>query len=124
MNFKMVTSMTQELIERFHYAMLGIYDSASKLKKPYYPHRFIQMVNEYGGKEAADRLLLPSANYATGLGKLFEHGGPDALRKSVEYLVLSNPWRVLFTDKQLAEARKRLNAMGMESISLPIEDSL
>ncbi len=114
--------MTQELIERFHNAMLGIYDAAGKLKKPYYPRRFLKMVNDHGGKEAADILLLPTANYATGLGELFEHGGRDALRKSVEYLVLSNPWRVLFTDNQLAEARKRMKAMGI--ISLPVEDAL
>ncbi|MCX6178830.1 MAG: hypothetical protein NT163_05610 [Chlorobiales bacterium] len=72
--------------------------------------------------EAADRLLLPTANYTIGLGELFEHGGTDALHKSVEYLVLSNPWRALFTDKQLAEARKRLKVMGITS--LPVEDSL
>lgn len=54
MNSKMVTSMTQELIERFHYAMLGIYDAARKLKKPYTPRRFLNMVNDYGGKEAVN----------------------------------------------------------------------
>ncbi len=92
--------------------MLAIYDKAGDLPDPYRPTRFKKMVQDYGGKEAADRLLA-SSETPVGLGKLFVHANGDyeALKISMEYLVLSDPWKTLFTEEQLAVARKRLKDM-------------
>lgn len=95
-----------QLEKRFHEAMLGIYDSAKRLKPPYPATRFLRMVHEHGGKETADRLLA-TGDPSEGFTELFLRG-KDNLKISVEYVVLQNPWRELFTDEQLEVARKRL----------------
>lgn len=64
------------------------------------------MVQVHGGKGAADRLLA-TGNPSSGFTELYLRG-KDNLRISVEYLVLQNPWRALFTEDQRAVARKRL----------------
>src|SRR4051812_34255521 len=86
--------------------MLGIYDAAKRLKPPYSPNDFRRMVLEMGGKDAADKLLA-MGNPSEGFGTLLLRG-KDALKLSVEYLVLQSPWRALFEPEQLAVARKRL----------------
>ncbi|MEZ7524408.1 hypothetical protein [Burkholderia vietnamiensis] len=98
--------MTDKTLEEFHYAMCGIYDAARKLKPPYHATYFLRMVNEYGGKATADRLLATNKP-SEGFTELFLRGREN-LRLSVEYLVLQKPWRDLFTTEQLAVARKRL----------------
>lgn len=94
-----------ELERNFHQAMLGIYEAARRLKPPYNATRFLQMVNELGGKTAADTLLATSEP-SDGFTELYLRG--KHLELSVEYLVLRNPWRSMFEQGQLAEARKRL----------------
>ncbi len=94
------------LEQQFHAEMLRIYDAAKKLNPPYQAPRFLRMVNEHGGKEAADRLLA-SGEPSEGFTQLFLRGREN-LRLSVEYLVLQSPWRELFTNEQLASARRRL----------------
>ena len=92
--------MTQE--ERFHQAMLDIYDQAKDVD--YYATRFQQMVRAQGGVQAAKQLLsslLPGDGFAT----LWEL---DRLDISVEALVLKEEWRNLFIDDELAVARQRL----------------
>lgn len=42
--------MADDQTERFHHAMLEIYDAAAKLKPPYRASRFKLMVNERGGQ--------------------------------------------------------------------------
>jgi 5-methylcytosine-specific restriction endonuclease McrA len=96
----------EPLLAQFHQAMLGIYDAARRLKPPYTAGDFRRMVLEMGGKGAADKLLA-MGNPSEGFGTLLLRG-KDALRLSVEYLVLQNPWRELFEPEQLAVARKRL----------------
>jgi hypothetical protein len=86
--------------------MLAIYDAALQLKPPYRATIFLRMVQEHGGKEAADRLLA-TGNPSSGFTELYLRG-EDNLKISVEYLVLQNPWRELFTEDQRAIARKRL----------------
>jgi hypothetical protein len=110
--------MSNELSEQFHQEMLGIYDAALKLKPPYKSHSFLRMVNEHGGKGTAVRLLA-TAKPSTGFTELFLRG-KENLRLSVEYVVLKDPWRTLFTDQQLAVARKRLQSV--ECLP-PTEDS-
>lgn len=98
--------MSQNLLEDFHQHMLAIYDSALKLKPPYRAAYFLQMLGEHGGKGTADRLLATNKPSA-GFTELFLRG-KENLRLSVEYLVLCEPWRTLFTPEQLEVARKRL----------------
>ncbi|HEX4000135.1 MAG TPA: hypothetical protein VHX65_16395 [Pirellulales bacterium] len=108
----------ERLLMQFHKAMLGIYDAARQLKPPYVPGDFLRMVVDIGGKAAADQLLA-SGNPSQGFAKLFSYG-PDALKLSVEYLVLRNPWRELFEPGQLTVARRRLKDVRCE---LPPEDT-
>jgi hypothetical protein len=98
--------MPSQLEERFHAAMLHIYERAAQLKPPYHATRFLQMVQGNGGKAAADQLLA-SANPSAGFTELYLRG-KENLQISVEYLVLQVPWRELFSKEQLAVARKRL----------------
>jgi hypothetical protein len=96
--------MAQEpnLEDRFSQAMLKNDEAA-----PFHSPRVVQMVHRLGGKEAASRLLA-TKEPSEGFTKLFLTGGKSALKLSLEYLVLQNPWRELFTDEQLTVARKRL----------------
>lgn len=104
--------MSPQIEDQFHAAMLHIYESAARLKPPYRATRFLQMVQGSGGKSAADQLL-GGTNPSSGFTELFLRG-PENLKLSVEYLVLQDPWRSLFTDEQLAEARRRLEQVGVE----------
>ena len=103
--------MTSHLEEQFHAAMLHIYESAGRLSPPYRATRFLQMVQGSGGKAAADQLLA-SANPSAGFTELFLRGR-EQLKLSVEYLVLQDPWRTLFSAEQLAVAHKRLIDVGV-----------
>jgi len=94
----------------FHQAMLDIYETATRLKPPYVATRFFRMVNEHGGKEAADRLLANNGP-SEGFTQLFLRGREN-LKLSVEYVVLQNQWRHLFTAEQLDVARTRLIDIG------------
>ena len=109
--------MSNELQQQFHQEMLSIYDSGLKLKPPYRAKLFLQMVSEHGGKITANRLLA-TPKPSSGFTELFLRG-KENLKLSVEYLVLKSPWRELFTDEQLAIARKRLREVDC---SPPPED--
>lgn len=110
--------MEKERMFEFHNAMLSIYDAALKLKPTYRATSFLRMVNEHGGKEAADRLLA-TGNPSQGFTELYLRG-KDNLKLSVEYLVLQNPWRNLFSSEQLEIARQRLKQVECEP---PADDS-
>ncbi len=98
--------MSNKAEEDFHNAMKKLYTDALNLNPPYKSPRFLDMLNDHGGKETANRLLASSAP-STGFTELFLRG-KDSLKLSVEYLVLMNPWNELFTEQQLEIARKRL----------------
>ena len=106
--------MASHLEDQFHAAMLHIYESAARLSPPYRATRFLQMVQGNGGKAAADQLLA-SPNPSAGFTELFLRGR-EQLKLSVEYLVLQEPWRALFTEEQLAVAAKRLQGVGVEPL--------
>jgi hypothetical protein len=103
--------MPSHLEEQFHAAMLHIYESAAQLNPPYRATRFLQMVQGSGGKVAADQLLA-STNPSAGFTELFLRG-KENLKLSVEYLVLQDSWKDLFTEEQLTVARKRLLQVGV-----------
>jgi hypothetical protein len=107
-----------QLLDKFHEAMLGIYQAARQLKPPYRPSDFLRMVNELGGKGAADRLLA-KGEVSSGFAELYTRG-VENLKISVEYLVLQSPWRALFDQQQLAIARARLQRVNCD---LPPENS-
>ena len=99
-----------DLEAAFHREMLNIYEQA-KTECNYVATRFRQMVGELGGLAAAKRLLAPEG-YSEGLTRLWEEGRLDI---SMEALVLRDPWRKLFTVKELEIAQRRLNELGYKS---------
>ncbi len=102
-------SVPSALEQQFHQKMIEIYQRAVS-ECAYRPTRFLQMVTERGGVLAA-RDLLRASRPAEGLSILWEHGRLDL---SVEALVCEEPWRVLFTREEIAEAKKRLNELGYD----------
>jgi hypothetical protein len=85
---------------------------AARLKREigYNPTRFIQMVGDVGGVEAARRLLGgPAAS--DGFTTLWEH---RRLELSVEAVVLLPWYRDLFTEEELSTASERLVEHGFD----------
>ena len=101
----MDTDSVEELERRFHAAMLNIGQETKKFG--YSPVRFDQMVNDIGGLRAAQRLLSDQA-ISAGLTRLWEEGRLDL---SMEAFALKEPWRALFSDSELYEARRRLTEL-------------
>lgn len=90
--------------EQFDLEMKKIYEDAKKLKPPYYANDFLKMINRDGGIKTAQKLLL-AIKPAKGFTELWER---KALHLSVEYLVLQDKWKPLFSDEQRIKARKNL----------------
>ena len=91
----------------FHEEMLGIYEKA-KRECRYNATRFLQRVREVGGLAAAKQWLSHDKPQE-GLFKLWEFGRLDI---SMEALVLHKQFRELFTEEELAIARKRLRDLN------------
>lgn len=91
----------------FNKAMHHVYDNALS-ECGYRATRFLNLVNQIGGLEAA-RQLLRSDVHPEGLTALWEHGRLDL---SMEALVLQEPWSTLFTDAELKSATRRLQRLG------------
>ncbi len=100
------------LEDGFHQEMLRIYREAAEFG--YHPSYFLQMVIDQGGVSAAKQLLI-SSKPQSGFARLWEE---DRLDLSVEALVLQEPWTSLFTDDELTEARRRLEALGYDQKKL------
>jgi hypothetical protein len=89
---------------QFHEAMLNIYRRA-KSEAKYNAQRFLQMVVDHGGLEAA-RMLINAEAVSDGYTALWERGRLDL---TVEAMVLSAPqFHALFTENELAICRNRL----------------
>ena len=97
-----------ELELAFHQRMLRVYDEA-RSECNYIASRFLQMVTDLGGVQAAKQLL-GTEGYSEGLTRLWEEGRLDI---SVEAAVLEDQWRNLFTKEELATASKRLEQLGL-----------
>jgi hypothetical protein len=95
--------------ELFHEDMKNIYTQCAKLN--YKPTIFLNMVNNYGGYEAAKRLLAQHG-HTHGFNKLYEMGRLDL---SMEALILEK-WSHLFTEKEIDICRKRLLELGYKNI--------
>ena len=87
--------------------MVGIYE-VTKRELKYNATRFIQMVSEHGGLEAA-RQLLRAPGVSDGFTTLWEHGRLDL---SVEAHVLRPEFVGLFTAQERAIAVRRLSEYG------------
>lgn len=94
------------LEQQFETAIHGIIREAENLTPPVKFTRLKQMVNTHGGKAAADRILA-NPKIGDGFTNLFM-SGKENLNLSIEYLVLQEPWKQLFTAEQLQIAEKRL----------------
>ena len=96
--------MPNQLEVEFHEAMLDIYRKA-KSEARYNAQRFLQMVVDHGGPEAA-RMLIDSRTVSDGYTALYERGRLDL---TVEAMVLeTEKYHLLFTPVQLEVCAKRL----------------
>ena len=94
------------LEEEFTRALEGTVEAAKA--RNYIPTYFMQMLGEHGGVETAKRLLA-SEEPQQGLFELYYR---DLLHESMEAVVLQDKFRTLFTEKELIEARRRLEDLG------------
>lgn len=101
----MATQQEQE----FHLEMIA---GAETLKREigYNPTRFNQMVGEHGGPEAV-RLLLTGRDASDGFTTLWEN---NRLEMSAEAFALLPWYSSLFSEAQLATARRRLSEYGFD----------
>jgi len=83
--------------------MIGVYEQA-KRDCNYNATYFLRMVTDFGGLEAARRLLATDAP-SEGFGTLFLCGRLDL---TVEAHVIRPEYAELFTEEQIASARQRL----------------
>jgi hypothetical protein len=102
--------MPTELENRFHEAMVRIYHRA-KDEADYNATRYIQMVSEHGGVEAA-RILINADAPSDGYTELWKRHHLDI---TVEALVVENPeWYPLFAPEEIERARQRLREYEYE----------
>jgi recombinational DNA repair protein (RecF pathway) len=94
------------LEDEFTKALDGTVEAAKA--KNYNPTFFIRMLAEHGGVETARRLLA-HRDPQTGLFELYHR---SLLHESMEAVVLQDKFRSLFTEKELVEARRRLEELG------------
>ena len=99
--------MRDDLEQRFHEEMIRVYDRAKKECR-YTATRFMQMVTDYGGLQAA-KMLLAAPRISEGLTRLWEEKRLDI---SMEATLIREPWCRLFSPEELATARKRLDDLG------------
>lgn len=95
------------LENKFNAEMQNIYTTAKKELK-YNATRFLQLVSEKGGVQAA-RILISKEGGTYGFEVLWEHKRLDL---SVEARVLKEEYRELFTDSERDICRKRLVDYG------------
>jgi len=95
------------LEKKFHAAMLELYKMA-KNECDYCATRFLLMVNERGGLEAA-KTLIRAKDVSEGFKRLWEC---ERLDLTVEAKILEPEWHPLFSDDDREVARKRLRDLG------------
>ncbi len=99
--------MENHLAKEFHEAMLGIYKAALNECK-YRPTRFLQMVTEHGGVEAA-KMLINAPEVSEGFTRLWECGRLDL---TVEAYAIKSEFAMLFTEEEKDIATRRLEEYG------------
>jgi hypothetical protein len=94
----------------FHEAMLEIYERA-RTECNYNANRFLKMVGDRGGLEAA-KYLLHAPGLSDGFTALWKCKRLDL---TVEAHVIKPEWHSLFTEEELGIARRRLREIGYET---------
>ena len=94
------------LEKEFHSSMIAIYETERDYG--YYATYFKRMLDDYGGVQAAKRLLA-KIEVQQGLMTLWELGHLDT---SVEAHVIDEKYRPLFSETEIEEARRRLDELG------------
>jgi hypothetical protein len=94
------------LESEFQAAMETTYKEGAE--RGYYPTYFMQVLHKHGGVGTAKRLLAKQEPQ-TGLMKLYELGLLDS---SMEAYVIKERYQPLFTEEEIAEARRRLEDLG------------
>ena len=103
--------MPEQLEIAFHDAMLDIYRRA-KSEAKYNAQRYLQMVIDHGGIEAA-RMLIHADTVSDGYTALWERGRLDL---TVEAMVIGNSrFHPLFTDEEMQICSTRLAEYGYEN---------
>ncbi len=100
--------MKSALETKFHEEMVSVYYKAG-LEIGYWANKFLQMVRKDGGFGAARKLLKSGKGLSPGLQLLAKEKRVDL---SLEALVLKDPWKELFTEKEIGEARKRIEVVS------------
>ena len=90
----------------FHLTMIGVYENAKE--HDYFANYFKQMIDQYRGLVAAKRLFA-KPEIQEGLIKLW---GLGMLNQSMEAHVIQDRFHSLFTEEEIAEARRRLDELG------------
>jgi|GEM_PF-1210808 len=99
----------EKLKKLFHQEMISNYDSAAKIG--YYSTRELQLINGFGGVEAAKRLIFENRSEdLTKLRKL------NRLDLSVEALILKLEYYSLFGEAEFSKARKSLADLEIRPI--------
>tara|TARA_B100000378_G_scaffold34333_1_gene25881 strand:- start:441 stop:764 length:324 start_codon:yes stop_codon:yes gene_type:complete len=96
------------LKQKFNMAMFDIHRRA-KAEAKHNATAFLQMLNDRGGLDTA-KSLINAKSQSDGFTALFLAGRLDL---TVEAVVIEDQrWHILFTDEELARARKRLQDNG------------
>jgi hypothetical protein len=99
-----------DLKTKFHKDMVNIYKRA-KEEAHYNATRFLQMVSEDGGLNAAKKLIAHEDD-SLGFEKLWEL---NKLELTVEVLVLKDEYHSLFSEEEQEKCRIKLIKHGYES---------
>ena len=98
-----------DLVKQFHQAMIEIYTAALDECR-YRPTRFLQMVTEHGGVEAA-KILINAQGPSDGFTRLWEC---ERLDLTVEAHAIKPEFAKLFTEEERQKARSRLEEYGYQ----------
>lgn len=90
---------------KFHQDMIDLYKQGKRIG--FNSTRFLNMINEYGGYEAACRLIAGDDN-ATGFTELWEISRLDL---SMEYLIV-HKWAHIFDKEQVKICNTRLKKLS------------
>lgn len=103
-----MTANISDIEKKFNLEMVDIYLIAKK-ELGYNAARFIQLVSEKGGLQAA-KILISKDGGTDGFKVLWEHGRPDL---TVEAHVLKSEYFELFTDDERKVCRERLELLNL-----------
>jgi 5-methylcytosine-specific restriction enzyme A len=105
------------LEEQLHEEMVSLYRRIGEATGNYWPQRFHQAVKRNGGLAVAKKLL-GRGPVSSGFDRLAQVHRADL---SVEAVALTEPYRRLFTDEELVEAKRRLDQVPKTAFPQPVK---